>query len=205
MLKILLIRHSMTAGNKLGRYIGSRTDEPLSRDGICLLEKFFYPPVKRVFVSPMLRCTQTAEILFPGIEKETEERLKECDFGIFENKNYKELSGEPRYQAWIDSNGTLPFPEGESREEFRRRCVWGFVRCLEQCLEDGTSTAAFVVHGGTIMSILSILADSDRSYFDWQVKNAQGYEILVDEEKWKESQKIEVTGKYTQEGFDKTW
>lgn len=83
--------------------------------------------------------------------------------------------------------------------------MWGFVRCLEQCLEDGTSTAAFVVHGGTIMSILSILADSDRSYFDWQVKNAQGYEILVDEEKWKESQKIEVTGKYTQEGFDKTW
>ena len=29
MLKILLIRHSMTAGNKLGRYIGARTDEPL--------------------------------------------------------------------------------------------------------------------------------------------------------------------------------
>ena len=37
MLKILLIRHSMTAGNKLGRYIGARTDEPLCEEGIHLL------------------------------------------------------------------------------------------------------------------------------------------------------------------------
>ena len=136
MLKILLIRHSMTAGNKLGRYIGARTDEPLCEEGIRLLENFSYPPVQRVFVSPMRRCRETAEILFPGIEKETEERLKECDFGIFENKNYQELSGEPRYQAWIDSNGTLPFPEGESQKMFQKRCVEGFARCVEQCLKE---------------------------------------------------------------------
>ena len=92
MVKILLIRHSMTAGNKLGRYIGARTDEPLCEEGIRLLENFSYPPVQRVFVSPMRRCRETAEILFPGAKKETEEHLKECDFGIFENKNYQELS-----------------------------------------------------------------------------------------------------------------
>lgn len=205
MLKILLIRHSMTAGNKLGRYIGARTDEPLCEEGIRLLENFSYPPVQRVFVSPMRRCRETAEILFPGAKKETEEHLKECDFGIFENKNYQELSGEPRYQAWIDSNGTLPFPEGESQKMFQKRCVEGFARCVEQCLKEKLHTAAFVVHGGTIMSILSACADPGRSYFEWQVKNAQGYEVWAEETKWRDSQKIEVTGKYTQEGFDKIW
>lgn len=205
MLKILLIRHSMTAGNKLGRYIGSRTDEPLCQEGIRLLAQFSYPPAQLVFVSPMCRCRETARILFPGTEKEEEVLLKECDFGIFENKNYQELSGNPEYQAWIDSNGTLPFPGGESHEMFQKRCVRGFIRCVGQCLEEGIRTAAFVVHGGTIMSILSACADTDRNYFDWQVKNAQGYQILVEEKKWKESQKIQVAGKYTQEGFDKTW
>ena len=81
-------------------------------------------------------------ILFPGTEKEEEVLLKECDFGIFENKNYQELSGNPEYQAWIDSSGTLPFPEGESQEMFQKRCVRGFARCVEQCLKDGLHTAA---------------------------------------------------------------
>ena len=74
MLKILLIRHSMTAGNKLGRYIGARTDEPLCEEGIRLLENISYPPVQRVFVSPMRRCRETAEILFPGAKKETPDK-----------------------------------------------------------------------------------------------------------------------------------
>ena len=51
--------------------------------------------------------------------------LKECDFGDFENKNYKELSGNPDYQAWIDSGGALPFPGGEDPEGFRNRCRGG--------------------------------------------------------------------------------
>ena len=54
------------------------------------------------------------------------------DFGVFEGKNYLELQGDKRYQEWIDSNGTLPFPEGESREEFISRCDKGFRRMIEK-------------------------------------------------------------------------
>ena len=39
MLKVILIRHGKTYGNMLGRYIGSRTDEPLCREGIRLLKE----------------------------------------------------------------------------------------------------------------------------------------------------------------------
>lgn len=62
------------------------------------------------------------------------EELAECDFGEFENKNYKELDGNANYQAWIDSNGTLPFPGGESREEFKRRNLSGFERAIAGCI-----------------------------------------------------------------------
>ena len=89
-----------------------------------------YPEVTYVYVSPMKRCVQTAEIIYPKMMKagaySCNEKLRECDFGLFENHNYIELSGCPEYQAWIDSGGKLPFPEGESREAFIRRTLEGF-------------------------------------------------------------------------------
>ena len=115
MIKLWLIRHGKTEGNKLSRYIGT-TDEPLCQEGTEFLHKMDYPKVQAVYVSPLKRCVQTAEILFPGEPVHIIEELAECDFGEFENKNYKELEGNRHYQEWIDSNGTLHFPGGESRE-----------------------------------------------------------------------------------------
>ena len=132
MLKIILIRHGKTYGNTLGRYIGSRTDEPLCQEGIRRLRENAYPPAEYVYTSPMRRCLETAGVIYPGVPGGSNPLLAECDFGAFENKNYKELSGDVRYQAWIDSGGTLPFPQGESQEAFRKRCEKGF----EQCVED---------------------------------------------------------------------
>ena len=65
MLEMALIRHSITAGNLKGRYIGSQTDEPLCQDGIALIQNFVYPFVERVYVSPMKRCVETAELIWP--------------------------------------------------------------------------------------------------------------------------------------------
>ena len=61
------------------------------------------------------------------------------DFGEWELKSYKELSTDvcfrEYYQAWIDSGGTLAFPNGESRKEFCKRSIGGFERALTQALE----------------------------------------------------------------------
>ena len=100
MLKIWLIRHGMTEGNRHQRYIGV-TDEPLCEEGRKLLRKFTYPKPQAVFVSPLKRCLETAAILFDDPKVRIIDQLAECNFGEFENKNYKELSGDPRYQAWI--------------------------------------------------------------------------------------------------------
>ena len=63
MIKLWLIRHGKTEGNKLSRYIGT-TDEPLCQEGTEFLHKMDYPKVQAVYVSPLKRCVQTAEILF---------------------------------------------------------------------------------------------------------------------------------------------
>ena len=190
MIKLLLIRHGETQGNKLKRYIGKRTDEPLLQEAEERLKELNYGDVQAVYVSPMLRCTQTAKILFPGKKLNIIEELAECDFGEFENKNYMELDGNEHYQAWIDSGGLLPFPGGESREEFKRRNVIGFQKAVNGCIKGGLFTAALVAHGGTIMNIMEEYADENRSFYDWHVKNGKGFEVEIDPELWKKNRKL---------------
>ena len=188
MIKLWLIRHGKTEGNKLARYIGT-TDEPLCQEEIEFLKKMDYPKVQEIYVSPLRRCVQTAEILFPEKPVHIIEELAECDFGEFENKNYKELDGNPNYQAWIDSNGTLPFPEGESREEFRNRNLRGFEKVVTSCIRSHVTEVALVVHGGTIMNIMEEYTDIQKQFYEWHVKNGGGYEVELDENMWKNGRK----------------
>lgn len=206
--KITWIRHGMTRANEEHRYLG-KTDEPLSEKGIRFLQekkkKSFFNAPEFLYASPMKRCVQTAEILFrrkPVLIPE----WKEMDFGQFEGKNYEELKDNPDYQKWIDSNGTLPFPGGEPREQFIRRSMEGFDRMMSDILkrsekntgiQNDTDTrylnsdrgteipVAAVVHGGTIMAVLSSLTGVE--YFDFQVKNGEGYETVLEwiQGRWK--------------------
>lgn len=186
---IYLIRHGMTEGNKYQRYIGT-TDEALCPEGREAIKKISYGVPDEVFVSPMIRCRETAELLFPQKRLRIIDQLAECDFGAFENKNYQELSGNRDYQAWVDSGGTLPFPEGESREQFRRRTLEGFSRIVTACIREKINTAAVVVHGGTIMNIMEAYGQPKRSFYDWHVKNGHGYLIQADTSLWMRNRKL---------------
>lgn len=172
---IYLIRHGACRGNLEKRYIG-RTDEPLCEAGRLELlrgrEAGVYGPVKSVYASPMKRCVQTARLLYPVQEAVTAAGLRECDFGLFEGKNYKELSGEALYREWIGSGGLLPFPGGEAPEEFKRRSAAAMLELLES---GPLFPAAFIVHGGTIMAVMERLCTEKRGYYDWHVPNGEGY------------------------------
>lgn len=184
---LVLIRHGATPANRERRYLG-RTDEGLSQEGREALQsdraKQRYPGITHLFVSPMKRCQQTAELLYPGFFAPKPcpiiiPEWAEMDFGSFEYKNYQELAGDPRYQAWIDSGGTEAFPGGESRAHFQRRCKAGFLRMcreLQRLWQEGEARelrAGLVVHGGTIMALMS--AYEGGPYFDYQVPNGGGY------------------------------
>lgn len=171
---VILVRHGTTAGNAARRYIGV-TDEPLSPEGAASLHTRVYPRADRLFVSPLLRCVQTAAILYPAQPYEVVPDLRECDFGDFEGKNYIELANDERYAAWLASDGRLPFPNGESREGFAHRTTAAFAASLARCGEG--EHAAFVVHGGTIMAILERFARPARAFYDWHVPNGNGFVV----------------------------
>lgn len=180
MIEFYLIRHGKTYGNTLGRYIG-KTDESLCPEGIMELEGQTYPQVEAVYVSPMKRCVETAQRIWPGLPMQRIPKLRECSFGDFENKNYLELADNPDYQAWVDSSGSLPFPGGESREAFRERCREGFREVLEAARQQGSRHVGLVIHGGTIMSILEAYALPHGEFYHWQAKNGRGYRVCWDE------------------------
>lgn len=188
MLKVILLRHSITEGNKKKRYIGI-TDEPLCQEGIALIQQKNYPQGAQLFASPLKRCVQTASILYPGQLIHTIDDLSECDFGEFENQNYMELADNPHYQEWIDSNGQLPFPGGESREEFKKRCLRGFERAVTYGIREDVPSIAIVAHGGTIMSIMEEYAQPSADYYHWQVSNGCGYMVQLDVQEWKRGAK----------------
>lgn len=191
-IKIALIRHGATPANREHRYLGS-TDEDLSQEGReALLQakaSGIYPKVDVLFSSSMKRCLSTGELLYPGQIPIVISDWREMDFGDFEGKNYQDLKDDPRYQAWIDSNGTLPFPNGESRAQFEKRCRQGFYEMLDQLSDTKPSiTVGLLVHGGTIMSIMSHFGGGD--YFDYQVPNGAGYLCGLHQEPRQTSLKI---------------
>lgn len=176
-MEFLFVRHGKTQGNLTSNYVGGRTDESLCLTGIeelrtqaaqwqALLRS------ERLYVSPMARCTQTAALLFPHLTPTVVEDFRECDFGAFEGKNFRQLKADPRYQTWVDGNCTGPIPGGEHPDAFMARCRAAFAPLLNQ---NAPGRTALVVHGGTIMALLSGFALPPRPYFDYQVKNGGGY------------------------------
>ena len=174
------IRHGETASNRRKSYLGW-TDEPLSEDGceMLLRNRKNYPAADLIFTSPMLRCRQTKEILYKDQPYQIIEKWKEMNFGSFEGKTYFDLNGNEDYQRWIDSGGTLPFPEGESRAEFITRCKAGLLDCLMELEKQVTvqEKVVCIVHGGTIMALFDSYGQG--SYFDYQCRCGQGYECTL--------------------------
>lgn len=169
-----MIRHFATKGNLEKRYIG-RTEESVDQIEQYAREFLFKESFDLICCSPKKRCLETAHYLFPEVEKKIWEDFKECDFGLFENLNFVDLEKDPLYQKWIESNGTLPFPEGEAVSDFKIRTIQAFEEMLEYCFSMKYEHVAMVVHGGTIMSILEAFAVEKKEYFDWHVSNGNGY------------------------------
>lgn len=196
-MKIIFIRHGRTPGNLQSRYIGI-TDEELCEEGRKEIENNckIYPEADIVFTSPMKRCIQTARIIYPYITEKFYiiDGLKEIDFGDFEGRNYNELNGSRAYQEWIDSGGKMAFPNGEDRGAFSERCLKGFASALYICSKlqyignlKKDASAVFIVHGGTIMSVLGKLAENQKenngadSYFNYHCGNGNGYICRLDD------------------------
>lgn len=187
----LFIRHGKTQGNIEKRYIGQKTDEPLcdvgirelkARQKLLINDELSTDKGRTVYVSPMQRCMQTAQIILPDHEYICINDFREIDFGDFENKNYVELTDNVDYQEWIASGGIKPFPNGESRADFVDRNIRAFRKAMQSELIDlRDRTIPFVLHGGSIMAIMSELTGEDYYSFQLQCGEAIKTTLRLDE------------------------
>ena len=126
---IYLFRHGMTKGNLNAQYIG-HTDYPLTTDSISKLKsikaKHHYPTVSAVFSSPLKRCIDSANIMFPQNNPLVISDLIEYNFGEFEECTAKDLENNEDFLNWIRGDIHARPPYGESNAEFIQRV------CLKQ-------------------------------------------------------------------------
>lgn len=174
-MNITLLRHAQTPGNRAHRYIGV-TDESLSEEGIKQAEQRGQDEhVTRVYTSHLLRTQQTAQLLFPKAEIVALAALGEMDFGTFEGRTADEMEHDHAYRSWVEGGCEGTCPGGEDKATVTKRCVESFLSVLKQEVDKGAEELFFVVHGGTIMSILSELALPQQAYFEWSVPHCRGY------------------------------
>ena len=195
--RISLIRHGMTVANEMGIYIGS-TDMPLSDKGAAELaakmDEFDYPKVHRVYTSPLKRCVETADILYPYTETSIVPELREADLGKFENKSVDELMGREDYKAWLSGGKDSRPPEGESLEELTARCYTAIHGIINDMMHTGITRAAVITHAGIISNLLTGfgLPKYDPKYLT--AGAGEGFDIMVSAQMWLSSQAFEILG-----------
>lgn len=197
-MKIYLLRHGETEYNVEHRYQGA-TNIPLSPAGLAVLKQADFSP-KTVYVTPLKRTKQTAEVLFPNAKYIPVNDLREMNFGVFEGRNYKEMEHDAAYRAWVDSNCESTCPGGECKADFSTRACNAFEMLLNQSIQNGDEILAIVAHGGTQMAVMEKYAVPHKNYYEWCAPTAGGF--VLDVRDWQEKHILYLvdTVQYTKEG-----
>lgn len=195
--RISVIRHGQTEANEKGIYIGS-TDLPLSDKGtaeLCAkMDEFDYPTVHRVYSSPLRRCTETADILFPSTEMCVVDDLRELDMGVFENKTVSELINRDDYKKWLQGGKDNRPPGGESLEELTARTYKALHEIITDMMNDGLTHCALITHAGIISNMLSCFGLPKYDPKQLSCEPGEGFEIIVTAQMWLNSQAFEILG-----------
>ncbi len=178
-IEVVIMRHGTSTYNEQRRYAGW-TDVPLSEKGrlearaagVC-------PQVKKVYVSPLLRARQTAQICFPNAEQVPVDGLQEMNFGDFEGRTAAEMENDAAYRSWVEGMCTAPCPNGEGQDQMIARMERAVSKVVHMAQAAGERRAIIVAHGGTIMAALTGISGDGSDYFGWQVGNCEGYRATV--------------------------
>lgn len=192
---IHFIRHGEIAETKGGAYIGV-TDVSLSQKGreelIELDKNYRYPYAPVLFSSPLKRCLETCEIIYPGKEPIVVDELSEINFGLWEGKTAEELKGDETFNKWLSGDNSVKPPQGESSADFTRRICLMFQKIVDGLVSTGHTEAVIVTHGGVIMTLMAVYGLPQAKPFEWAVDSGCGYSIRVTPMLWQRDKVSEV-------------
>lgn len=186
-LDMIFIRHGTTAGNEQRRYVGQLGDPPLTQAGREQLRLWKdagrYPAAGALYTSPLTRCRETAQILYPRLTPAVLPLLIELHMGTFEGKTYEQLKDDPAYRAWIDTRGMSAPPGGESGAAFSKRLETAMSQIAEDAQRRGIRCAAVITHGGCIMTLFQrFVSQPDADLYQFLTPNGGGYTAVLDTE-----------------------
>lgn len=171
-MKIYLIRHGETEWNHLRKMQG-QMDIPLNEYGIELAEKTAegMKDIKfdRIFASPLVRAKKTAEIIAANscVEVETDDRLKEINFGEGEGSDINEVKADPSHPLhnfFIHPEQFVPMEGGETFAQVQKRGL-EFLKEVVFPLEGSVENVAVVAHAAIIRSIMLHVKDRELKDF----------------------------------------
>lgn len=197
--RLKIIRHGKTEANSSGIYAGI-TDIDLTQEGkneiILKKEKYDYGDVQKVYSSPLVRCLQTAEILFPNKAAHKVVEMQEMNFGSFEGKSTEELVLVPEFKDWLKGGMDNTPPFGESMRSVLERNFEGFDFILRDMMGQGITSAVLVTHNGILMNSLACFGLPKLKPMEFSSEFGEGYELLFTTQMWHRSNAFEILGKY---------
>lgn len=193
--RLHLIRHAKTIGNLEGRFVGT-SDLPILPQSAEQIASFkrenIYPKVSRVYTSPLLRCKQTAELIYPDEPIEIVNGIRELDFGTYEGKTLDEV-------VHNDSTHFLnlkdQFPDGENIEEMLERVAKAVDYIIADMQKRQITSAATITHAGVISMILATWGLPREQPYFWLTENGCGYTLLIQPNIWEKDQAFEIYDK----------
>ena len=192
---VYLLRHGLTKGNLNAQYIG-HTDYPLSTFGIEQLKEIKkehpYPEVDAVFVSPLKRAMESADIMYPKNNKIVIDNFIEYSFGEFEELTADDLKDNEDFKNWLHGDMYARPPFGESNAEFVQRVCKAFEQVVEGCVSTSTEQFAIVSHAGVLMTILACYGLPEAPMAHWQMDAGYGYKLRITPSIWMQGKKVEV-------------
>ncbi|MGN0699956.1 MAG: histidine phosphatase family protein, partial [Oscillospiraceae bacterium] len=196
---IYLIRHGITEGNLEGRYIG-QTDLSLCPEGAKVIEQYaadeMYPEVDKVYSSPLARCLETAEIIYPEHKLMIVDELCEMNFGDFENKTQEQLKDLKEYADWIRGGADACPPNGEKFGDFTLRCIDGLDTVFSDMMRREIQSAAVITHAGVITNLLAGFGLPKGRPADFLCEPGKGFEISLNTFLWQKGPSFEITGRF---------
>lgn len=195
---LYLIRHGLTQGNLDGKYIG-QTDLSLCPSGAQtirdLVSQEVYPEVGKVYSSPLARCLETAEIIYPEQKLMIIDEIGEMNFGEFENKTQQQLQDLPEYAQWLRGGADACPPQGEKFGDFTLRCIEGLDVIFSDMMRNDVQRAACVTHAGVITNLLAGYGLPKGRPADFLCGPGEGFEIILSAFLWQKGPTFEISGR----------
>ena len=151
--------------------------------------------MQKVYSSPLKRCLETADIIYPERLLKRIDGIAEMDFGEYEGKTHEQLSADKDYIEWLKGGYEAAAPGGESFGHFTIRCLDGLEEIFKDMMANEVTSAAVITHSGVIMNLLSGYGLPKMTPVDFACNQGEGFEIQLSTFLWQHGPVFEIVGK----------